>query len=135
MQDVTSAGTPLYDDKGNVRAVMMTEREYESLARKYSDYAKKPPVPAGGPGTELKGLLSMVGIKASPNCSCNARAQKMDEMGVEWCRQNTTEIVGWLQQEAERRKLPFSRFAARKLVQTAIARAERKRPKTAPAGA
>lgn len=129
--DVITTGTALFDETGRLRAVMLTDREYGILAEKYKDAPAKEPPPAGGPGTELKSLLSMIGIKASPNCSCNARARKMDEMGVEWCRDNVTTIVGWLQEEASKRHLPFSRFAARKVVQTAIGRAERKKAKTA----
>lgn len=80
-----------------------------------------------GPGTQLKRLLSKVGIKATPNCSCNARARKMDEMGIEWCEQNIDEIVGWLKEEAGKRKLPFLSFPTKVLVQRAIKLAKRAR--------
>lgn len=80
-----------------------------------------------GPGTQLKRLLSKVGIKATPNCSCNARAKKMDEMGIEWCEQNIGEIVGWLKEEAQRRNLPFLAFPTKILVQRAISAAKRVR--------
>lgn len=80
-----------------------------------------------GPGTQLKRLLSKVGIKATPNCSCNARARKMDEMGIEWCEQNTDEIVGWLREEAQRRNLPFLAFPTKILVKRAVAMAKRVR--------
>lgn len=127
--DVMSSGTALFDAAGNLRAVMMTDQEYKKVADKYRDMPGKSE-PTYGPGTELKALLGMIGIKASPNCSCNARAKKMDDMGVEWCEKNVTTIVGWLQEEADKRRLPFSRFAARKLVQTAIARAARNETKS-----
>ena len=82
--------------------------------------------PNGGAGTELKGLLKKIGIVSSPNCSCNKRANMMDAKGIDWCKENIEEIVDWLAEEAKKRKLPFLRFAGKKLVQLAISRAERK---------
>lgn len=83
-------------------------------------------VTSSGPGTELKKLLGRIGIKATPTCSCNRRAREMDEHGIQWCRENLDLIAGeWLAGEAKKRKLPYSEFAGRKLVQLAIALAER----------
>lgn len=78
------------------------------------------PAPTHGPGTELKKLLKKIGITASPDCSCNARARLMDERGIEWCEQNIDEIVGWLREEAGKRGLPFVDMAGRMLVNRAI---------------
>jgi hypothetical protein len=39
----------------------------------------------------------------------------MDRLGVDWCEQNLEKIVGWLKEEAIKRKLPFFRFAGRRL--------------------
>ena len=84
-----------------------------------------PPAPTHGPGTELKKLLSRVGITATPNCSCNARARTMDERGCDWCEANLDEIVGWLREEAAKRGLPFVDVAGRMLVRRAIKNARR----------
>jgi hypothetical protein len=55
------------------------------------------PWPKGyGPGTELKAILTSVGINPGPNCSCRGRMITMDEWGVEGCEQNFDTIVGWL---------------------------------------
>jgi hypothetical protein len=78
-----------------------------------------------GTGTELKKLLSKIGIKASPTCSCNTRAKIMDENGIDWCAQNIETIVGWLQEEAEKRQLPFIAIGAKLLVKRAIAAARK----------
>jgi hypothetical protein len=83
------------------------------------------PTPTSGPGTELKKLLGRVGITATPDCSCNARAAEMDRQGVEWCETNTDTIVGWLREQAEARGLPFLDVAGRLLVKRAIANARR----------
>lgn len=76
------------------------------------------------PGAVLKHLLkSWLGVSASPNCSCNAHAKKMDEMEAAepgWCMRNIDEIVGWLEQEARKRRLPFVKYAAKLLVKRAI---------------
>lgn len=90
--------------------------------------SKAAPAPAAGPGTELKKLLKLVGITASPTCSCNARATKMDieearEPG--WCEAHLDEIVGWLHEEATKRGLPFLDAAGRVLVRRAISNARK----------
>jgi len=81
--------------------------------------------PTHGPGTELKKLLAKVGITASPDCSCNARAAEMDRQGVEWCEANLDTIVGWLREQAEARGLPFLDLAGRLLVRRAIQNARK----------
>jgi hypothetical protein len=78
-----------------------------------------------GPGTELKKLLAAVGIQATPTCSCNAKAREMDVRGVDWCEANIDTIVGWLREEATKRKLPFVDMAGRLLVKRAIRNARR----------
>jgi hypothetical protein len=86
------------------------------------------PAAMGGPGTELKKLLKLVGITSSPTCSCNARAKQMDEMEARepgWCERNIATIVGWLEEQAKARKLPFVRFAAEQAVKLAIRRARK----------
>jgi len=60
------------------------------------------PWPKGyGPGTELKAILTSVGINPGPNCSCRGRMITMDEWGVEGCEQNFDTIVGWLNESAD----------------------------------
>jgi hypothetical protein len=90
--------------------------------------APPPPAPTHGPGVELKKLLKKVGIVATPNCSCNARARRMDieearEPG--WCEAHLDEIVGWLREEATKRCLPFLDAAGRVLVRRAISNARK----------
>jgi hypothetical protein len=79
---------------------------------------------SAGAGTEMKKLLSMIGIKATPNCSCNRKAQAMDDEGIKWCEENEDKILDWLQEESKRRKLPFVRFAAKQMLKIAIRRAK-----------
>lgn len=90
--------------------------------------APKPPAPTHGPGTELKKLLKKIGITATPNCSCNARARRMDEEEARepgWCEANLDEIVGWLREEATNRGIPFLDAAGRVLVLRAISNARK----------
>lgn len=77
-------------------------------------------LPKGGVGSELKKLLAMVGIEATPHCGCNRRASEMDARGPEWCEQNINAIVGWLREEAGNRGLPFVDIAAKLLIKRAI---------------
>jgi len=92
----------------------------------YAPPQPAPPPPTHGPGTELKALLATIGITATPNCSCNARAALMDANGCDWCEANIDEIVGWLREAAQERGLPFLDAAGRMLVRRAIHTARRK---------
>lgn len=89
--------------------------------------------PEIGPGTEMKKLLKKVGIEATPDCSCNARANDMNIRGEEWCLDNLELIADWLEYEAKKRegvavKL-FTRTAAKLLVRTACRLSSRKKKK------
>lgn len=83
----------------------------------------------GGAGTELKKLLKLIGITASPTCSCNARAKTMDENGTLWCEDNKNIILEWLQEEATKRNLPFSSYLATALINLAIKKAKKAQAK------
>lgn len=123
------------------QSVSFTREQFEGLKAKYRTqapapapepvHAPPPPaVPTSGPGTELKALLKdWLGIQASPNCSCNARARQMDEWGPDVCEQNMPTILQWLEEQATARKLPFVRFAAEQAVKLAIRRARKKAAK------
>ncbi len=65
-----------------------------------------------GVGTELKKLLSKIGIVATPNCKCNARAEEMDNRGISWCELNTALILEWLKEETENRGKSWSKTNA-----------------------
>jgi len=81
-----------------------------------------------GPGKELKKLLSKLGIKADSGCKCSDRAKHMDYMEQTdpgWCERNIDTIVGWLEEEAKKRKLPFIKTIAKMLVKRAIKNAQR----------
>jgi hypothetical protein len=93
--------------------VWISEEDYARLKRR-------------GPGTELKALLKTIGIVASPTCSCNKRAQIMDEKGCDWCEEHIEEIDGWLAEEAKKRKLPYLSLAGRALIRLAIRRARKR---------
>lgn len=90
-------------------------------------YPRKPKVgavPQAGPGTELKKLLATIGIHASPTCKCNSMARKMNTWGQE-SLDHMDEIVAVMEETAQKRKLPFSRTAARAMVRIACWRARR----------
>ena len=84
-----------------------------------------PPPPNEGPGTELKKLLSRIGITPKAGCKCLARAIEMDVRGCDWCEANIDTIVGWLREEATSRRLPFIDAAGTVLVKRAISNARR----------
>ena len=79
----------------------------------------------GGVGTELKKLLSKIGIVATPNCSCNARAKLMDNNGIEWCENNQELIIDWLREEARKRGMPFIDLAGKTILKRAIHNAKK----------
>lgn len=89
--------------------------------------------PASGPGTELKRLLAgwPLRIKATENCSCNARAAEMDRRGCDWVAANESTVVGWLREEATKRKLPFLDAVGKLLVRRAISLARKEKQRAA----
>jgi hypothetical protein len=64
-------------------------------------------------------------IKTTQGCSCNQHAAVMDAWGCDKCEERIDEIVGWLRDEAAKRKLPFLDAAGRLVVRRAIAKARR----------
>jgi CRISPR/Cas system CMR-associated protein Cmr5 small subunit len=78
-----------------------------------------------GPGSILSGMLSSLGIKSAPTCSCKRRALEMNTRGPDWCEQNVDHIVGWLEEEAKKRRLPFIKTVAKLMVQRAISKSRR----------
>ena len=94
-----------------------------------------PPVPSvpAGPGHELKKLLAgwPLRITSSSNCSCNAHAKRMDEMGCDWCAANVPTITEWMRGEAAKRKLPFVATLAGLMVKRAIHNARKEASKHA----
>lgn len=84
-----------------------------------------PPTPAkppAGVGTELAGMLSLIGMETCSRCAIHAG--EMDQNGIPWCGENLETIVGWLRAAAAERKLPFSETGARWLVRIAIVKAK-----------
>lgn len=78
------------------------------------------------PGTELKRLLSVVGIVAEKGCNCDQTANAMDMNGPQWCRENIDSIVSAMGEEAHRRNLPFVGTVAKRLVWIAIWTSEKR---------
>jgi hypothetical protein len=77
-------------------------------------------------GTELKAMLSWLGVNSDKGCKCNDRAAIMDNEGCQWVKDNVEEVVGWLEEEAKQRGLPFFRTAGKYLVLRAVRQAETK---------
>ena len=82
--------------------------------------------PVSGVGGHLKAILGSIGIHATPNCTCNKKAAYLDRMGPDWTERNLDLVVGWLQEEARKRRLPFFKTAGRLLVRRAIMLARRR---------
>jgi len=106
-------------------ALRSSKLSAEDFSQPRDETSKPPPPPGNGPGTELKAMLSRLGITSTPNCSCNQRAATMNAWGADVCEQRLDEIVGWLKEEATKRKLPFIETAARLLVKRAISNARK----------
>lgn len=78
-----------------------------------------------GPGSILSGMISTMGIKSTPNCSCRRHAIEMNTNGPDWCEENIATILTWLEEEAGKRNLPFVRTVAKMMVQRAISKSRR----------
>ena len=115
--------------RASVEAGKLTEAQASVEAERRRAWLGRPQAAAfhvpHGPGTELKKLLSKVGITTKPGCACNKRARVMDAKGCDWCAENLSTITGWLKEEHARQKImiPFSETAVSLLVRYAIRRA------------
>lgn len=89
------------------------------------DHPKYPRTIKNGVGTELKKLLSIIGIKSTPNCKCTTRAIEMNFNGIKWCKNNYQTILAWLKEESIVRKLPFIESIALHFINIAIKKAEK----------
>lgn len=78
-----------------------------------------------GPGSILSGMISTMGIKSTPNCSCRRHAIQMNTEGPDWCDNNMDTILSWLEEESSKRKLPFVRTVAKMMVSRAISKSRR----------
>lgn len=80
-----------------------------------------------GCGQSLKASLKLIGIEASENCSCNARAAQMDVWGPDLCRENIETILDWLKEQADARSMGhlFVRPVVKLMVLRAIKAAEK----------
>lgn len=58
-----------------------------------------------GPGGHLKRICEAFGQEMTAKCGCSNHASQMDRNGADWCRQNVGLIVGWLDEERQRRGL------------------------------
>ena len=78
-----------------------------------------------GPGSVLSNMISSLGIRSSPDCSCKKHAILMNEKGCDWCEENIDTIIGWLKEESAKRKLPFIESVAKLIVKRAIGTSRR----------
>jgi hypothetical protein len=78
-----------------------------------------------GPGTILSNMISTMGIKSSPTCSCRRHAIEMNTNGPEWCEQNMSTILSWLREESQKRSLPYIESVASMVVKRAIRTSKR----------
>jgi hypothetical protein len=92
------------------------EHEKYPQKRKTTNFNK----PELGVGAELSKILSILGFKVTENCSCKQRAKVMNWLGLEWCQNNQKIILGWLEQEAKNRKVPFIQPVVKLLLKKAI---------------
>lgn len=114
-----------YDNLGAVskemakaRLLELSENDPESYLQKF--FPRTLEDDPTGPGTMLHSMFSALGIKSGPNCSCKRHAIEMNTRGVEWCEANVDTIVGWLEEESRKRKIPWVETVARMVVNRAI---------------
>lgn len=65
---------------------------------------------AHGPGTQLHRLLKRItGEGVTASCGCKSHIAEMNRNGPAWCRENVETIVGWLEEEIDRRLKAYER--------------------------
>jgi hypothetical protein len=100
---------------------LLYEQLKEDTAKKLrSKFPKTLEEDPNGPGTILSNMISSMGIKSTPNCSCRRHAIEMNEKGPDWCEENLPTILGWLREESTKRHLPYIESIASMVVKRAI---------------
>lgn len=84
-----------------------------------------PPPEKLGVGDILHNKLVQFGIEESAGCNCDSNRRLMNVWGPDLCKINIDSIVGWMKEEAYKRKLPFSSLLAKELVLWAIKKAKK----------
>jgi len=113
----------------------------EQLAQREAARAEQEKQAATGAGTQLHKLIKkLTGEKITASCGCKSHIAMMNKNGPAWCRENVDTIVGWLEEEIERRleedkpgwrlklagyKLPGQRLAIKRVILLACTLAER----------
>ncbi len=96
--------------------IWISSAAYDALVAKYSSSV----------GTELRKLLSWFPIPKKHGCrSCRTLEGRMNRWGPDKCEEYMDYILRRLKRAAKRRGLPFSRWAAKKIVMRAISKARK----------
>lgn len=128
---VTLFGGEEYDALGDNRSLSLFQTKLKELmgenpqAYLQNLFPKTLESDPDGPGAILSGMISAMGIKSTPNCSCKRHALEMNNNGPDWCEENLGTILNWLNEEAQKRNLPFVRTVAKLMVQRAINKSRR----------
>lgn len=88
---------------GDNATAPVSDRKENSSAKKIPKKSEsKPPLVLVGPGTELAAVLDILGIKMPDGCDCKKTMLKMNEYGVQGCREKFDEIVQKIKDNQER---------------------------------
>lgn len=87
--------------QNEVQSVQVSSVQKAEEGKKAEERKRVAP-PGFGPGTELKIMLSTLGINPSETCDCNGKAVQMDLWGVEGCKENRETIIGWMKDGQKR---------------------------------
>ena len=130
-QQTTLFSGEAYDALGDDRSLSVFQTKLKELmgdnpqAYLQNQFPKTLESDPDGPGAILAGMISAMGIKSTPNCSCKRHALEMNTNGPDWCEENLGTILDWLNEESKKRNLPFVRTVAKLMVQRAINKSRR----------
>lgn len=85
-----------------------------------------------GPGCHLSRLLAKFWIKDKTGCGCKQHAAVMDQWGPDECLNRIDDIIAWMREEADKRKLLFVESGARAMIRIAVWRARRELANVSP---
>lgn len=78
-------------------------REYKESVIKREETKRGKIVISSGPGTELKLLISSLGLSGASGCGCNNKAALMDSWGISGCQERREDILTWLRGQYKKR--------------------------------
>ena len=81
--------------------------------------------PTYGTGFEMRKIFRRLQIELPRGCSCNSRVMLLNDIGIDEVEKMRDKIMGWFEDEANKRALPYDEKKANKILDISMRRARK----------